>query len=118
MPHALPASSSSQRAGASLTVVWVFHSTSSVPHDNGADRSATTRLLGWLRRARRLGRPLGPATRIPALIISPFARRGYVDHTAYDTSSIQKLIIARFGLEPLPGLREKIGDLTNALDLP
>ena len=60
----------------------------------------------------------GPATRIPALIISPFARRGYVDHTAYDTSSIQKLINARFGLEPLPGLREKIGDLTNALDLP
>jgi hypothetical protein len=40
-----------------------------------------------------------------------------VDHTAYDTSSIQKLINARFGLEPLP-LREKIGDLTNALDLP
>jgi len=58
----------------------------------------------------------GPATRIPALVISPFARRGYVDHTAYDTASILKLITRRFGLQPLPGLREKMGDLTGALD--
>ena len=27
--------------------------------------------------------------------------------TAYDTTSILKLITARFGLEPLPGVREK-----------
>jgi phospholipase C len=60
----------------------------------------------------------GPATRIPALIASPFARRGHVDHTAYDTTSILKLITERFGLEPLPGVREKMGDLTAALDLP
>jgi acid phosphatase len=60
----------------------------------------------------------GPATRIPALIISPFAKRGYIDSTAYDTTSILKLITVRFGLEPLPGVRERMGDLTVALDLP
>jgi len=60
----------------------------------------------------------GPATRIPALIVSPFAKRGFIDHTAYDTTSILKLITKRFDLEPLPGVREKMGDLTGALDLP
>jgi acid phosphatase len=60
----------------------------------------------------------GPATRIPALIVSPFARRGEIDHTSYDTTSILKLITKRFDLEPLPGVREKTGDLTAKLDLP
>lgn len=58
----------------------------------------------------------GPATRIPALIVSPFAKRGFVDHTTYDTTSILKLITRRFDLEPLAGIREKMGDLTAALD--
>ena len=59
----------------------------------------------------------GPGTRIPTLIVSPLAKRGYVDKTTYDTTSILKLITRRFGLEPLPGVREKMGDLTNALEL-
>jgi phospholipase C len=58
----------------------------------------------------------GPGTRIPTLIVSPFARRGYVDHQTYDTTSILKLITRRFGLEPLPGVRANVGDLTNAFD--
>ncbi|HUQ74937.1 MAG TPA: acid phosphatase [Burkholderiales bacterium] len=57
----------------------------------------------------------GPGSRIPAIIISPYARRGYVDKTSYDTTSIIKLITRRFGLEPLPGVRPNAGDLTNAL---
>jgi acid phosphatase len=71
---------------------------------------------------------LGPGARIPALIISPFARRGTVDHTQYDTESILRLITRRFGLEVLPGITQRdhglaahgalpMGDLTNALDL-
>jgi acid phosphatase len=71
---------------------------------------------------------LGPGTRIPALIISPFAKRGYVDHTPYDTASILRLITRRFDLHTLPGLAARdralvkngaqpMGDLTNALDL-
>jgi acid phosphatase len=56
----------------------------------------------------------GPGTRIPALIVSPLAKRGFVDKTPYDTTSILKLITRRFNLEPLPGVREKAGDLSNA----
>ena len=71
---------------------------------------------------------LGPGTRIPALVISPFARMGTVDHTPYDTASILRLITRRFALGVLPGitLRDQrlaehaespMGDLTNALEL-
>ena len=58
----------------------------------------------------------GPGTRIPTIIVSPFAKKGYVDHTTYDTTSIIKLITERFGLEPLPGVRKNMGDLTGALE--
>jgi phospholipase C len=62
------------------------------------------------------GDRFGPGTRIPAIIISPFAKRAYVDHTPYDTTSIIKFITRRFALEPLPGVRAGAGDLTNAFD--
>ena len=62
------------------------------------------------------GERWGPGTRVPTLVISPFARRGFVDKTPYDTTSILKFITRRFGLEPLPGVREKMGDLTNVLE--
>ena len=74
------------------------------------------------------GDQLGPGARIPAIIISPFAKRGVVDHTQYDTESILRLITRRFDLELLPGIVQRdaalighgaspMGDLTNALDL-
>jgi phospholipase C len=53
---------------------------------------------------------------VPTLIVSPYAKRGYVDKTSYDTTSILKLITRRFELEPLPGVRAKAGDLTAAFD--
>lgn len=70
----------------------------------------------------------GPGTRIPAIVISPHAKKGTVDHSIYDTGSIARFITRRFGLEKLPGLlqRERAmiaaggpppGDLTGALDL-
>ena len=59
----------------------------------------------------------GPGTRVPAIVVSPFARRGHVDHTSYDTTSIIKFITRRFGLEPLPGVRAGAGDLVGAFDL-
>jgi phospholipase C len=64
------------------------------------------------------GDRFGPATRIPTLIISPFAKRGFVDHTAYDTTSIIKFLTTRFDLEPLPGVRKNMGDLSAALNFP
>ena len=60
----------------------------------------------------------GPGTRVPAIIVSPFAKRGHVDHTSYDTTSIIKFITLRFALEPLPGVRANAGDLTAAFDFP
>jgi phospholipase C len=56
--------------------------------------------------------------RIPTLIISPFAKKSFIDKTSYDTTSILKLITQRFDLEPLPGVRPNIGDLSAALDTP
>jgi phospholipase C len=43
----------------------------------------------------------GPGTRVPAMVVSPYARRGVVAHETYDHTSILKLIEWRFGLEPL-----------------
>jgi phospholipase C len=63
-----------------------------------------------------LGDRWGPGTRIPTIIVSPYAKRGYVDHTSYDTTSILKLITERYDLEPLAGVRARTGDLTNAFD--
>ncbi len=42
------------------------------------------------------GDAYGPGTRIPAIIISPFAKSGTVDHSPYDTSSVARLILKRF----------------------
>jgi acid phosphatase len=58
----------------------------------------------------------GPGTRVPAVLVSPFVRKGYVDHTPYDTGSIRRLLVRRFALQPLPDARPKLGDLTGALD--
>ncbi|MEA2770059.1 MAG: hypothetical protein QOD93_3021 [Acetobacteraceae bacterium] len=71
----------------------------------------------------------GPGTRVPALIVSPFAKMGTVDHTQYDTSSILRFITNRWKLPVLPGLATRdaalaanglptMGDLTEALQLP
>ena len=38
---------------------------------------------------------------MPTIIVSPFAKRHFVDHTTYDTTSILKLIETRWGLTPL-----------------
>ena len=58
----------------------------------------------------------GPGTRVPTLLISPFAKRGFVDHTPYDTSSILKLIETRFHLAPLGSRDAAAYDLTNGLE--
>lgn len=59
----------------------------------------------------------GAGTRIPAIIISPFAKKNYVDHTLYDTTSILKLIENRFDLKPLSTRDENANGLQNAFTL-
>jgi acid phosphatase len=74
------------------------------------------------------GDRFGPGTRIPALIISPYAKTGTVDHTPYDTASILRFITHKWRLPVLPGIaardaalaahhQPKLGDLTGALIL-
>ncbi|MDQ6923385.1 MAG: alkaline phosphatase family protein [Pseudomonadota bacterium] len=43
----------------------------------------------------------GDGTRVPLIAISPFAKRGYVDHTYYDHASVLKFIEYNWGLAPL-----------------
>jgi len=56
----------------------------------------------------------GPGARVPAIIVSPFAKRGFVDHTTYDTTSILRFIEVRYGLRPLAEPDRKANDLRNA----
>jgi phospholipase C len=58
----------------------------------------------------------GPGTRVPAIVVSPFAKKGFVDHTSYETVSILSLIEKRWDLKPLGG-RDKYADpLKNVFD--
>lgn len=70
----------------------------------------------------------GPGNRIPALVISPFAKKSFVDNTEYDTTSILRFITRRYDLPVLPGIAARdaalkangqppLGDLTAALQL-
>jgi len=58
----------------------------------------------------------GPGTRVPTLIISPYAKKGFVDHTSYDTTSILAFIENRYGLKPLGDRDAKVNNLLNAFD--
>ncbi|HZO82183.1 MAG TPA: alkaline phosphatase family protein [Candidatus Binataceae bacterium] len=77
----------------------------------------------------------GDGPRVPAVIISPYAKAGYVDHTYYDHASVLKFIEANWGLPRLssrtrdnlpnpqassdpyvPANRPAVGDLMNMFD--
>jgi phospholipase C len=65
------------------------------------DVSATTALRGF---------------RVPTLVVSPFARRGHVDHAVYDHTSILKLIEWRWGLKSLTPRDHYARNLAHSLD--
>jgi phospholipase C len=58
----------------------------------------------------------GPGSRVPAIVISPFAKRHYVDHTTYETLSILNLIERRWNLPPLGDRDARANPLSGALD--
>ncbi len=58
----------------------------------------------------------GPGLRVPTIVISPYAKRGYVDHTQYDTTSILKFIESRFGLKALGTRDAAANNLLNSFD--
>jgi phospholipase C len=56
----------------------------------------------------------GPGTRVPMMVISPFAKTGFVDKTVYETASILATIEHRFKLQPLGTRDAAAADLSNA----
>ena len=58
----------------------------------------------------------GYGMRVPALIVSPYAKRGYVDSTVYDHTSVLALIETLHGVEPLASRDANANDLMNAFD--
>ena len=61
----------------------------------------------------------GEGFRVPTLVISPWAKHGFVDHTPYEFGSLLSFVEADFGLPKL-GTRDSVGigrnDLMNSFD--
>ena len=60
----------------------------------------------------------GPGARVPTIIISPLAKRHFVDHTLYDTTSILATIEHRWHLEALGTRDANAHDLRRAFTGP
>lgn len=58
----------------------------------------------------------GPGTRVPAILVGPFVKRGFVDHTQYETASILSLIERRWSLSPLSSRDRDAAPLQNVFD--
>jgi phospholipase C len=54
--------------------------------------------------------------RVPALVISPWSRRGFVAHGLYDHTSVLRMIESRWGLSPLTVRDQTANNLADALD--
>ncbi|HSS09387.1 MAG TPA: alkaline phosphatase family protein [Acidimicrobiales bacterium] len=57
----------------------------------------------------------GPGTRVPTIVISPYAKKGFVDPTDYDTTPILALIEHRYHLTPLGSRDASAADLQNSV---
>ena len=55
--------------------------------------------------------------RVPGLVISPYAKRGFVSPTMYDHCSVLAFLEWMFGLEPLNVRDAQANDLTDAIDV-
>ena len=65
------------------------------------------------------GLPIGPGTRVPMLICSPWTRGGYVNSNVYDHTSMLRFLAAWTGVKPVnvtPWRESVTGDLTAAFD--
>ena len=57
---------------------------------------------------------LGP--RVPLLIISPYAKRGFVSHTVYDHTTVLKFIETRYGLQALTSRDAAASNMLDSFD--
>jgi len=60
--------------------------------------------------------PDGYGFRVPALLVSPYARAGYIDHTTLDYTSILRFIENSYGLERLGARDAQAASIGEALD--
>jgi phospholipase C len=58
----------------------------------------------------------GYGFRVPALLVSPYARRGYIDSTQLDHTSILKFIEDNWGVRPLAERDAKANNIISGLD--
>jgi len=58
----------------------------------------------------------GPGVRLPLIVVSPFAKKHFIDNTVYDSSSILKLIETRWNLNPLNDRDKNATVISNAFD--
>jgi phospholipase C len=58
----------------------------------------------------------GYGFRTPALLVSPYARRGFIDHTRLDFTSILKFIERNWGIEPLASRDRRARTFLGAFD--
>lgn len=58
----------------------------------------------------------GYGFRVPALLISPYSRRGYVDHTVLDSTAVLKFIEQNWNLAPLGDRDSRSPGLASAFD--
>ncbi len=73
-----------------------------VPPSHAHDVSRITSLRGF---------------RVPTVVISPFARRGFVSHQTFDHTSILKMIEWRWGLKALTPRDKYAQNIATVLDL-
>jgi phospholipase C len=57
---------------------------------------------------------LGP--RVPAIVISPYARPGFIDHTTYEFASVLRFIETIFDVPPLTSRDAQAADMLSAFD--
>jgi len=95
-----------------------------VPGQNPLRRFPVLRLLRFTKYAKLIdAADAGPTAydrlgfRVPAVIVSPYARPGHVTSTVYDHTSVLKLIERKWNLPPLTRRDAAANDPLDALDL-
>ncbi len=58
----------------------------------------------------------GLGIRVPGLIISPYARQGFIDHKTYSFESWLRIVEERFGISPMQARDNNALDMTDAFD--
>ena len=58
----------------------------------------------------------GPGPRVPGLVISAYSKKGFVDHTTYNTSSVLKFFQTLYNLPSLTDRDGKSANMLNAFD--